>query len=141
MSIRSSIDPKEYNKNSPTLDTVVTGESCFYYISLLKTFHDLRKSMTNDEYIIFVYAAVWRYTEFLFNTRPDAYTNSMALPLDIAYVWHAHMLNPFQYYEDIAKQPSRECSIGIHFDFPLKAMVIWILMIARNGHMLRLFMG
>lgn len=46
---------------------------------------------------------------------------AILLPLDVAYVWHTHMLSPFRYYEDLDLRLRADKKL---FDTPLPLSAI-----------------
>ncbi|KAI8141552.1 hypothetical protein BJV82DRAFT_618215 [Fennellomyces sp. T-0311] len=110
-------------RNSPVFDDVVTAENCYYYLSLLESFYELEQSMSPELFKRYIVAAERRYLEFM--TKVDNwYEGSEALPLDIAYAWHAHLLSPFRYCEDHNLAAETYSSLKLPFmkHFPLKQM-------------------
>ncbi|KAI9499098.1 hypothetical protein BDB00DRAFT_924863 [Zychaea mexicana] len=94
-----------YRKNrSPFLDGVVSVENCFYYMSLLESFYEVEQSMGAELFKLYIVAAERRYLEFVRNCGNNTlqkWDQEQPVPLDIAYAWHAHLLSPYRYMEDI----------------------------------------
>ncbi|KAI8148014.1 hypothetical protein BJV82DRAFT_314438 [Fennellomyces sp. T-0311] len=91
-------------KNSVQLDTVVTVENCYYYMSLLEHFDELERTMLPDynQFAHFLVVAEKRYLDFLrLSHTKNEWNHFKHVPIDIAYVWHAHLLSPYRYYEDV----------------------------------------
>ncbi|KAI8141554.1 hypothetical protein BJV82DRAFT_168881 [Fennellomyces sp. T-0311] len=108
-------------KNSPQFDNVVTAENCYYYLSLLESFYEVEQSMSPELFKRYVVAAEKRYLEFMQNYNTFGLYDP--LPLDIAYAWHAHMLSPFRYYDDLNSNYNYgSIKLSIGRQFPLKAM-------------------
>ncbi|KAI9493998.1 hypothetical protein BDB00DRAFT_928496 [Zychaea mexicana] len=113
-------------KDGPQLDNVVTVENYLYYLSLLESFYELEQSMSPEIFKIFMVAAEKRYLEFLltcYNGNVNRWDSNKPVPLDVAYAWHAHLLSPFRYYEDIACDSENDTiQLQLVENFPLKAM-------------------
>ncbi|KAI8148079.1 hypothetical protein BJV82DRAFT_316236 [Fennellomyces sp. T-0311] len=114
----------EPNKKQTQLDTVVTVENCYYYMSLLCSFYELERSMTSRAFSLFLAAAEKRYIEFMCSCHTENSWDGIShVPLYIAYAWHAHLLSPFRYYEDVgcgSNGPSEH--LKLTDNFPLKEM-------------------
>ncbi|KAI9274814.1 hypothetical protein BDA99DRAFT_249459 [Phascolomyces articulosus] len=111
------------SNNGPSVDNVVTVENCYYYMSLLESFYKVERSLGPELFKLYIIAAERRYLEFLRNLSNSSLpwqNYDKPVSLDIAYAWHAHMLAPYQYKEDI------DGGINIQLawtkDFPLRAM-------------------
>ncbi|KAI9302917.1 hypothetical protein BJ944DRAFT_289790 [Cunninghamella echinulata] len=86
------------SKYFPRMGRNVTVANCYYYVGFLELFWTFFDTLTPIEQQIYLARAEWRYEEYLLNynklcTKPP--------PLDIAFLWHVHMLSPFHYYEDL----------------------------------------
>ncbi|CAO3629383.1 unnamed protein product [Cunninghamella echinulata] len=82
----------------PTMGPHVTVNNCYYYVGFLELFWTFFDKLTLVEQQLYLARAEWRYEQYLLNfdklcTKPP--------PLDIAFLWHIHMLSPFHYYEDL----------------------------------------
>ncbi|KAI7887152.1 hypothetical protein K492DRAFT_189568 [Lichtheimia hyalospora FSU 10163] len=91
----------------PRLNNVVTIENCFYYLSLMERFLEYKRTFGPQLVKIMLARAEIRYARWL-RYMNDAAKNSshyrkIAPPLDVGYMWHAHMLSPFRYFEDLAR--------------------------------------
>ncbi|KAJ8653623.1 hypothetical protein O0I10_010773 [Lichtheimia ornata] len=107
----------------PKLNNVVTIENCFYYISLMERFLQYKSTLGPDLVKIMLSRAEVRYTRWLRYIQ-DQYKASqepeiIPPPLDVAYMWHAHMLSPFRYFEDLARNVQFQ---SFKADFPLKLL-------------------
>ncbi|KAI9302915.1 hypothetical protein BJ944DRAFT_111467 [Cunninghamella echinulata] len=82
----------------PHMGPHVTVDNCYYYVGFLELFWTYFDKLALVEQQLYLARAEWRYEQYLLNfdklcTKPP--------PLDIAFIWHAHMLSPFHYYEDL----------------------------------------
>ncbi|KAI8071258.1 hypothetical protein BC940DRAFT_165693 [Gongronella butleri] len=84
----------------PTLGGVVTVKNAGYYLSLLDQFVKLRKSF-HGHLDAFHARAELRYIQWIHGCkeRPANLTNIVP-PLDVAYMFHVHLLSPYRFYED-----------------------------------------
>ncbi|KAI8583053.1 hypothetical protein K450DRAFT_223977 [Umbelopsis ramanniana AG] len=92
--------PPSYNEAiSDNGDIFVTLPDCQAHASLLHTFYQLRIS---DPEVEKVYLARAEARYFQWMDHVQSYGPSMELlpPIDIVYMWHAHLLSPYRYYED-----------------------------------------
>ncbi|KAG2230520.1 hypothetical protein INT48_008325 [Thamnidium elegans] len=94
---------EEETNNSPVLDTVVNISSCYYYLSLLERFANTIKDMTETELKYYLVRAESRYSKWIFHKSFKMLLPRKTPPLDVAFFWHAHMLSPLRYYEDMKK--------------------------------------
>ncbi|KAI9320182.1 hypothetical protein BX666DRAFT_1920187 [Dichotomocladium elegans] len=107
-----------FTKSTPSVDQVVNVDTFYRYLSILEEFCDLKRQLESkgrefaDAYIQF---SIARYIDFL---RSASYKPDEPIPIDIAYVWHAHMLSPYRYYEDITYN-IRDCKITVADAFPI----------------------
>ncbi|KAI8140519.1 hypothetical protein BJV82DRAFT_671595 [Fennellomyces sp. T-0311] len=97
--------PKEIKKGDfPVLGEVVTIENCFYYLSLMERFLRYKDSFDSERLKAMLARSELRYIKWrdIIETSPkDSHIfESFVPPLDVAYMWHAHMLSPFRYFED-----------------------------------------
>ncbi|KAG2223651.1 hypothetical protein INT45_010010 [Circinella minor] len=94
-----------YRGDIPRLDTIVTVENCYYYMSLLESFYNIEQSLGPELFKLYVIAAERRYLEFIRivgkRDTLERWNSSKQVPLDIAYAWHAHLMAPYQYKDDI----------------------------------------
>ncbi|KAG2218728.1 hypothetical protein INT45_006880 [Circinella minor] len=100
----ASLPPREKIPNEfPKLNEVVTVENCYYYLSLMEQFA-IYKSKFDDFHLKILLARAERryiqWREIVQSSFSRSAYKSFAPPLDIAYMWHAHMLSPFRYFED-----------------------------------------
>ncbi|KAI8336941.1 hypothetical protein BC941DRAFT_42749 [Chlamydoabsidia padenii] len=109
-------DLQELEALFPTLDTVVTVKNCIYYLSLLEQFSQLLTKF-RDHLDAFHVRAEIRYECWLIS-RGHRTTNDVAPPLDVAYIHHAHLLNPHRYLED----NHRIIGKMANFDLPLEIL-------------------
>ncbi|CAO3633423.1 unnamed protein product [Cunninghamella blakesleeana] len=82
----------------PKFGKFVTVDTCYYYVSFLECFWTQFDTMTPIEQQHYLARAEWRYEKYLLNYHKLC---SRPPPIDIAFLWHIHMLSPFHYYEDI----------------------------------------
>ncbi|CAO3631317.1 unnamed protein product [Cunninghamella blakesleeana] len=114
--------PLKYNDLPPrydplqeaTLNKEVNVNNCYYYLSLIERFWHYMNTMNKQEQQLYLARAEYRYELWV----KKFHYNMLAPPLDIAYVWHAHLLSPFRYYEDIAVRLGN--SSMYNAPFPLK---------------------
>ncbi|KAI8145363.1 hypothetical protein BJV82DRAFT_603392 [Fennellomyces sp. T-0311] len=96
--------PEEPSINAfPTLDGVVTIENCHYYLSLMERFMDYKESFDTASFKVMLARAEIRYAqwrEIVQSAFAKVSYHSFSPPLDVAYMWHVHMLSPFRYFED-----------------------------------------
>ncbi|RUP44279.1 hypothetical protein BC936DRAFT_149685 [Jimgerdemannia flammicorona] len=86
------------------VDNVVNPTSLHAHLALLRWFNVLEnQDKTLDN--IFLIKAELRYMLWLnyLNQRRPAQADMIVPPIDVAYIWHAHLLSPFRYYEDILR--------------------------------------
>ncbi|ORZ09932.1 hypothetical protein BCR42DRAFT_470366 [Absidia repens] len=83
----------------PTLNKVVTARNCYYYLALIERFWRGMDAMTRDQQRLYLARAEFRY--FLWVRAFDA-KRMPTPPLDIAFMWHTHLLSPLRSYEDLA---------------------------------------
>ncbi|ORZ08102.1 hypothetical protein BCR42DRAFT_145810 [Absidia repens] len=94
--------PKWY----PHLDhNTVNVPNCYYYVSFLEKFWHTMDDMTNLEQRHFLARAEVRYEQWIRN-----FNSALAVPpLDVAFMWHVHLLSPFHCYEDLVlRLPGKE---------------------------------
>jgi hypothetical protein len=66
--------PKESEaKKFPVLDSVVTVDNCWYYLSLLERFVQATKDMDNDTLKMYLVRAEYRYFRWLSERSRDYY--------------------------------------------------------------------
>ncbi|CAO3651116.1 unnamed protein product [Cunninghamella blakesleeana] len=109
-----SFKPVTINQINNTLPTIgkdiVTVEKCIYYLSLVEQFSNLRQTF-KDDLDTFHARAEMRYEYWIDGLKKKIPPSYVAPPIDVAYIWHAHLVSPFRYYED-----------SIRLDFPLVSM-------------------
>ncbi|KAI9274812.1 hypothetical protein BDA99DRAFT_498657 [Phascolomyces articulosus] len=110
--------------NNLQLDKVVTVENCFYYMSLIESFYEVEQSLGPQLFKLFIIAGERRYLDMLHNVSKGKHIlewdDKKPVPLDVAYAWHAHLLAPYQYREDVCYDNRIKLPWAQHF--PLKAM-------------------
>ncbi|KAF7727266.1 hypothetical protein EC973_007879, partial [Apophysomyces ossiformis] len=102
----------------PILDEVVTVHACHYYLSLINRFTETTKNMTEQQLRIYLVRAEDRYIGWIKNIR-KMQSHNIIPPIDVAYLWHTHMLSPFRYYEDLTRLRLGD---AVRIRIPLKAM-------------------
>ncbi|KAI9499092.1 hypothetical protein BDB00DRAFT_867160 [Zychaea mexicana] len=118
----------DYRNCGPELDKVVSVENCLYYMSLLQSFYEVEQSLEPEIFKLYVVAAERRYLEFIRQRQMDTtrvFIRDQPIPLDIAYAWHAHLLSPYRYRDDIEyRNYSNHVFKDLKWEhnFPLKAM-------------------
>ncbi|KAI9274817.1 hypothetical protein BDA99DRAFT_249500 [Phascolomyces articulosus] len=117
---------KNIQETKPRLDSVVNVENCYYYMSLLEEFYNVEQSMSDELFKLYIIAAERRYLEFIRYCGTGNYlqhwSGGRPVPIDIAYAWHAHLLAPYHYKEDILCD-SANVELPWKSNFPLEAMV------------------
>ncbi|KAI7861026.1 hypothetical protein BDC45DRAFT_11584 [Circinella umbellata] len=100
----ASLPPREKIPNEfPKLNKVVTVENCHYYLSLMEQFAIYKTKFDDFHLKILLARAERRYIqwrEIVQSSFSRSAYKPFVPPLDIAYMWHAHMLSPFRYFED-----------------------------------------
>ncbi|KAI9312707.1 hypothetical protein BX666DRAFT_815417 [Dichotomocladium elegans] len=88
----------------------MTSSGCKTYLLLLKEFSKYEESFDPALVRIMLARAERRYIHYLAIVAYDSgvYKHSIeritiAPPLDVAIIWHAHMVNPSRYYEDVIR--------------------------------------
>ncbi|KAJ3140111.1 hypothetical protein HK100_010369 [Physocladia obscura] len=84
------------------IDEVVTVQSTLAHLGLLHRLHVLEDRINKDADFRYLCHAEQRYLKwlnFLKEERPDPQSFPLP-PIDVALMWHAHMLNPLRYLED-----------------------------------------
>ncbi|CDH56061.1 predicted protein [Lichtheimia corymbifera JMRC:FSU:9682] len=107
----------------PRLNDVVSVENCFYYLSLMERFLEYKRTLGPQLVKVMLARAEIRYARWLRYLSDASKSKSnnpkIAPPIDIGYMWHAHMLSPFRYFEDLA----RNVQLGVFkSSLPLKLM-------------------
>ncbi|CAO3676624.1 unnamed protein product [Umbelopsis ramanniana] len=94
--------PSYYDVINQKAAAFVTKSDCQYHVSLLHTFHQLRIS---DPEVEKIYLARAEARYFLWMNHVQSYepSNSLLPPIDVVYMWHAHLLSPFRYHENILR--------------------------------------
>ncbi|KAI9250523.1 hypothetical protein BDA99DRAFT_209677 [Phascolomyces articulosus] len=100
----ASPPPREVKPNQfPKLNNVVTVEHCHYYLSLMEQFLLYKEKFDPFHLKILLARAERRYIQWR-HIIQSSFSRSgykpFVPPLDVAYLWHAHMLSPFRYFED-----------------------------------------
>ncbi|KAJ3104352.1 hypothetical protein HDU97_009325 [Phlyctochytrium planicorne] len=102
------------------VDGVVTTEAAEAHIGLLHRFILLqsRDQMTDWKFLCRAEQRYLMWLDYLREERPDP--NFLPLPpIDVALMWHTHMLSPLRYYEDYYHIFNTSSS---PYNFPLKRM-------------------
>lgn len=96
----------------------VTIANCFFYLSLLEQFEALEKKF--KEHLDLFYARAEKRYEIWYQASTRRKNNDPIIPpIDVAYILHAHMLQPHRFYEDNIRLDSQI----FEFSMPLKEMV------------------
>ncbi|ORZ13521.1 hypothetical protein BCR42DRAFT_65294 [Absidia repens] len=82
----------------PTLNEVVTVDNCYYYLAMIERFWQVMNSMKREQQRLYLARAEFRYELWV---RAFDKKKMPTPPLDIAFLWHTHLLSPFRYYEDL----------------------------------------
>ncbi|KAL9555278.1 hypothetical protein MBANPS3_002431 [Mucor bainieri] len=77
------------------------AQTYYYYLSFLERYIEETKSIPPDLRKVYLVRAEYRYIKWLHNSL---YRNP---PTDVAFTWHAHMLNPRRYFEDKVRMNGR----------------------------------
>ncbi|KAI9488896.1 hypothetical protein BDB00DRAFT_846139 [Zychaea mexicana] len=100
----SALPPQETEHNQyPKLDKVVSVKHCHHYLSLMEQFLLYKERFDSTHLKIMLARAERRYIqwrEIVHTSFSKTGYQSFVPPLDIAYMWHTHMLSPFRYFED-----------------------------------------
>ncbi|CAO3587985.1 unnamed protein product [Absidia cylindrospora] len=88
----------------PHLSHIVTVDSCYYYLHFLERFWTYYDTLTLQEQRHYLARAEVRYEKWIFNFTIGITTP----PIDIAFMWHIHILSPSRYYEDMVFRFNRE---------------------------------
>ncbi|KAI8840270.1 hypothetical protein BC829DRAFT_25101 [Chytridium lagenaria] len=86
---------------SPIIDTVVNAETAEAHIGLLHRFILLqsRDQMTDWKFLCRAEQRYLMWLDYLREERPEPASIPLP-PIDVALIWHTHMLSPLRYYED-----------------------------------------
>ncbi|ORZ21171.1 hypothetical protein BCR42DRAFT_406977 [Absidia repens] len=88
----------------PHLSHIVTVDRCYYYLNFLERFWTYYDTLTLQEQRYYLARAEVRYEKWIFNFTIGITTP----PIDIAFMWHIHILSPSRYYEDMVLRFDRE---------------------------------
>ncbi|CAO3595912.1 unnamed protein product [Absidia cylindrospora] len=80
----------------PTLNQVVTINNCYYYLAMIERFWRVMDVITRDQQRLYLARAEFRYE---FWVRAFDEKRMPTPPLDIAFMWHTHLLSPLRLYE------------------------------------------
>ncbi|KAJ2956195.1 hypothetical protein NQZ79_g7931 [Umbelopsis isabellina] len=95
--------PPSYRKSiAEDEKSFVNMRACQQHASLLHTFFQLRSNNAETEkaYLVRAELRYLLWIQLVAKEKPDA---NILPPIDVVYMWHAHLLSPFRYYEDLAK--------------------------------------
>lgn len=92
-------DLQKIEHQLPVLDGVVTVKNCIYYLSLLEQFAQMLHKFRNH-LDAFHARAEARYDSWVFARSRRTTFVLIEPPLDVAYIYHAHLLSPHRYLED-----------------------------------------
>ncbi|KAJ3368961.1 hypothetical protein GGF31_005921 [Allomyces arbusculus] len=108
------------------IETTVSCDTLLAHLVLLAVFHrQLRDDENEVKDIAFLCAAETRYLAFM-DALAKAVMNDVSLvdapplpPVDVALFWHAHMLSPIRYMDDVQRRYGRALA---RVSFPLQRM-------------------
>ncbi|ORY93415.1 hypothetical protein BCR43DRAFT_496910, partial [Syncephalastrum racemosum] len=108
----------------PALGGVVTVENCFCYLSLIERLHLFVEECNGLGVLdLMLSRAEARYTRWFDGLCRYGYKMQQVVPpIDVALFWHAHMLSPFRYHEDLMRHGASEDRLYLHM--PLTQMHI-----------------
>ncbi|KAI8065462.1 hypothetical protein BC940DRAFT_82856 [Gongronella butleri] len=101
----------------PILNEVVTVENIKMYKSMVFRFWKIMDSMDDDLKLYYMARAEQRYEKFVGSFVTITATGCVP-PIDVAMFWHAHLLSPFRYCEDIVLRHPASRALFTH-EFPL----------------------
>ncbi|KAL1924966.1 uncharacterized protein VTP21DRAFT_4620 [Calcarisporiella thermophila] len=111
--------PPDAPKITTNVDEVVTPQSLHMHLACLHKFYQMAIQDNEELDKLYLNRAEYRYTlwmQIIHKLKP----NPLPLPpWDVALVWHAHMLSPFRYAEDMVRLYKMD---AIEINFPLEAL-------------------
>ncbi|RUS22430.1 hypothetical protein BC937DRAFT_89246 [Endogone sp. FLAS-F59071] len=102
-------------------DSIFNPANVLAYLCWLQQFYNV-KMKQRDSDVMYLAIAEQRYTLWLDKLHEKGYWREghkvPVPPTDVLLIWHAHMISPWKYYEDIARLYGIESPL-LHEDFPL----------------------
>ncbi|KAH8556565.1 hypothetical protein BGW37DRAFT_473163 [Umbelopsis sp. PMI_123] len=98
----------------------VTLSDCQYHASLLHTFYNLRiKDPALEK--VYLARAERRYYLWMDHVQEFEPSTQILPPIDVIYMWHAHLLSPYRYYEDLLRN-GWEIFLNKDYGLPLERL-------------------